>query len=67
MKKKLLSGACGLLIVLGTAGSVTAEEAQMEEGCFDFTLSCGVSGTACGDNTLELIDLILEVDDAICG
>ncbi len=35
-------------------------------GCFGFTLSCGVSGTACGSDTSALIDMILAVDDLIC-
>lgn len=46
--------------------SVIANEVQ-ETGCFPFTLSCGVKGTACGDSTPDLVDMILDVDDAICG
>lgn len=40
---------------------------KVPEGCFPFTLSCGVQGTACGDNTAELAFLIWEVDKVICG
>lgn len=53
------------LIVLNTTSEVSFE---LEESmaCFDFTLSCGVSGTACGGDVGELIDVILFVDDLIC-
>lgn len=44
------------------------EKMVQEKGdCFPFTLSCGIQGTACGDNTAELISLIWDVDDTICG
>lgn len=43
------------------------EVENAKTGCFPFTLSCGVSGTACGDSVSELIDLILIVDKDICG
>lgn len=36
-------------------------------GCFPFTLSCGIKGTACGESALELASLIWDVDNAICG
>lgn len=44
-----------------------ASNLQVEAGCFPFTLSCGVQGTACGDNTAELLLLIWDADNAICG
>lgn len=83
MKKLLFVaalGVAGLMSAKGTAGdekkmqfpektsetksvSVTATQT----GCFPFTLSCGIQGTACGDNTAELVSLILDADNAICG
>lgn len=38
-----------------------------KDNCFPFTLSCGVQGQACGDDLMELIDLIMIADDAICN
>ncbi|AZZ59032.1 hypothetical protein [Riemerella anatipestifer] len=45
----------------------TLPPAKQQSGCFSFTLSCGIPGTACGDSTIELIGLILKADDDICG
>lgn len=50
----------------GNNSNEIASQADMTVGCFNFTLSCGVGGTACGDDTAELIDLIMFVDDIIC-
>lgn len=36
-------------------------------GCFPFTLSCGVPGSACGDSTESLVEAILDLDNEICG
>lgn len=47
-------------------GTPPNEDVTLEVPCFDFTLSCGVSGTACGNDTGALIDLILFADDLIC-
>ena len=52
-------------VAIEMSSSETTLESE-EYGCFDFTLSCGLSGTACGKNTADLVDLILFVDDLIC-
>ncbi|KAA0128762.1 hypothetical protein FY557_07750 [Chryseobacterium sp. SN22] len=36
-------------------------------GCVDVTLSCGVTGVACGETVGDIIDVVLAADDAYCG
>ena len=83
MKKLLFVAALGVAGLMSAKGNTNqvkeekmpkknvknknASNLQVEAGCFPFTLSCGVQGTACGDNTAELLLLIWDADNAICG
>lgn len=67
MKNLLL----GLVFVLGTATSfagsnLVAEESAEERTCVRVTLSCGQTGWACGETTMEIIQNTLAADDLVC-
>ena len=47
-------------------GTPSNEEVALKVACFDFTLSCGITGTVCGSNTGDMIDAVLFVDDLLC-
>jgi len=42
------------------------KEVALKVACFDFTLSCGITGTVCGGNTGNMIDAVLFADDLLC-
>lgn len=46
------------------------KQAQTEAaayGCVDVTLSCGITGQACGDSLGDIIDVVIIADDILCG
>jgi len=46
--------------------TLPSEEVALQVDCFDFILSCGITGTVCGSNTSDMVDAIMFVDDLIC-
>lgn len=44
----------------------TQTEAK-DYGCVNVTLSCGYSGVACGESLVDIIELVLDADDYLCG
>lgn len=58
-------------LVFGTAtlfAGVNTNETLNEEvrACVPATLSCGISGVACGDTTGDIIDIIMLADEILC-
>jgi len=75
MKKLILMAA---FAVAGTmsANTIATETEKSTEvkaedsakyACVPVTLSCGVTGQACGETTGDIIDIVLIADDIICG
>jgi hypothetical protein len=50
----------------GVESNETLAEVEIEFTCVPATLSCGLSGWACGDSTLEIIENALAADEAFC-
>lgn len=77
MKKLILMAA---FAVAGTMSANTiaveteklseAEQTSGEEkayACVPVTLSCGVTGQACGETLGDIIDIVIIADDILCG
>jgi len=76
--KKLIFMAAFAVAGTMSANTIAAETENLPEeqqaqteakayGCVDVTLSCGVTGVACGDTLGDIIDIVLVADDVICG
>jgi hypothetical protein len=44
----------------------TSKEEAVERTCVRTTLSCGVTGWACGETTQHIIENALAADEALC-
>ncbi|WP_312399982.1 hypothetical protein [Chryseobacterium sp.] len=75
MKKLILMAA---FAVAGTmsANTIAVEteksaETKAQEAakrtCVPVTLSCGITGQACGETTIDIIDIVIIADDILCG
>ncbi len=42
-------------------------EAAAAYGCVPTTLSCGITGMACGETLADVIDIAIIADDILCG
>ncbi len=76
--KKLIFMAAFAVAGTMSANTIAAETENLPEeqqapaeakayGCVDVTLSCGVTGVACGETLGDIIDVVLAADDAYCG
>ncbi|PWN64812.1 hypothetical protein [Chryseobacterium oncorhynchi] len=47
--------------------TVVKAEAAAAYGCVPTTLSCGITGMACGETLADVIDIAIIADDILCG
>ncbi|AZB01171.1 hypothetical protein EG359_16830 [Chryseobacterium joostei] len=47
--------------------TVAKVEAAAAYGCVPTTLSCGITGMACGETIADVIDIAIIADDILCG
>ena len=69
MKSLFLTCAFLFTAAFSFAGVETNETVTNDDGrfaCIPATLSCGITGVACGDTLADIIDVVLAADDILC-
>ena len=74
MKKLMLLAAFGVAGIM-SANTITVEnekapevkvEQEAEWTCVSVVLSCGITGQACGETLIDIIEIVLIADDILC-